>query len=217
MGCVIAATSVYGATVFYDDFSDGNLDAWTPYEATTALVENDSLVISRAGFAAIDVDGLVLEDISLRTQLRIHNWGAITGIGVLLRDSPADGYWSYITPDGECGFGTVDGTTIASADTDFDVTQEDLMVQLDAIGNQLSLWVWRPTESMPVEPLVSAEDSTIQMGGVRLWINDLNTSDRVEGAFRFVHVADAHIPEPSTLLLCIIALGVVGGSWKWGG
>jgi hypothetical protein len=27
----------------------------------------------------------------------------------------------------------------------------------------------------------------------------------------------SHVPEPSTLLLCLIALGVVGGWRKWGG
>lgn len=93
-------------------------------------------------------------------------------------------------------------------DTDFNVLDEDVMLQLDAIGNSISFWAWPPNEDRPAAPLSSVLDDTYDSGEISLWANDAFTPSRVEGVFRFVHVETASIPEPSSVAL--LAMGVFG-------
>jgi hypothetical protein len=231
VGCVIAATSVYGATVFYDDFSDGDLQdgdpvTWVPDtepDDVIAVVDGD-LVISAAGSVGgsgrASTVGLNLENASIRTQVRLIE-GNVFGVGARWNPSfpsnSARGYFGYVDAEGEVGLGVNgSGEFLGWVMTDLQPLQEDIMMQLDVIGSQISIWAWRTNEEMPSHPIVTRADSRLTAGNIDTFVARFPpNSEPVEGVVRFVHVADTHIPEPSTLLLALVALGVVGGSRKW--
>jgi hypothetical protein len=45
---------------------------------------------------------------------------------------------------------------------------EDAVLQLDVIGNELKLWVWKAGDPMPDQPQVTATDSTYSEGTMRI-------------------------------------------------
>jgi hypothetical protein len=76
----------------------------------------------------------------------------------------------------------------------FDIRQEDAILQLDVIGNQLSLRAWRPGEPMPAQPQLTAQDDAYQSG----WVAIIGGSEGTT-TFRYVGVADASIANPPVL------------------
>ena len=64
---------------------------------------------------------------------------------------------------------------------------------------------------MPSDPTVTVTNSIMTAGDMATYV--VSSGGPVQSVLRFVHVADTHIPEPSTLLLCLLALGVVG-AWQ---
>jgi hypothetical protein len=87
----------------------------------------------------------------------------------------------------------------------FDVRIDDAVLQLDVIGNELKLWVWKAGDPMPDQPQLTATDNTWSEGPMRI----VNDADNLNVAtFRYVHVADSHIPipEPTTLLLAMFGM-----------
>ena len=87
----------------------------------------------------------------------------------------------------------------------FDMRTEDAVLQLDVIGNELKLWGWKAGDPMPDQPQLTATDSTYSGGTMRIASETINNNI---STFRYVHVADSHIPEPSALTLT--ALGLLG-------
>jgi hypothetical protein len=85
----------------------------------------------------------------------------------------------------------------------FDVRTEDAVLQLDVIGNELKLWGWKAGDPMPDQPQLTATDSTYSGGTMRIASETINNNI---STFRYVHVADMHIPEPSTILLAMIGM-----------
>ena len=94
--------------------------------------------------------------------------------------------------------GTVVGR-FGSPFTDIDPRMEYIVIQLDVIGDEISVWAWRPNETMPDEPILTAFDDKLEMGPIFLWAAsedfDGERVQNVTGVFRYVHVADAHIPD----------------------
>ena len=80
------------------------------------------------------------------------------------------------------------------APTDLRVADEDVMLQFDVVGNSLSLWGWRPGQSMPDQPQATAEDNLLTMGTPGLAL-EITSGISGSAVFRFVHVADTHILE----------------------
>ena len=82
------------------------------------------------------------------------------------------------------------------------------MLQFDAFGDKLSLWAWPVGQPMPNEPQVVAFDNTYAEGPVGLISAGFAGLPSDSTTFRFVHVANTHIPEPSTFVL--LSLGGCG-------
>jgi hypothetical protein len=290
LGFMFATAGVHGGTVFYDDFSDGDpQDAdpvtWLPDtgDNSTITADGGDLVITDTGWGRANVLGLDLRDTSIRTRIRLVDGDAV---GLMTRwdpDLPEDGtvrnYYGWIAFQGEVGIGLGGpATDLRFVDTDLRPTQEDIMLQLDAIGSQISLWAWRPDEAMPSDPTVTVTNSILTAGDMATYV--VSSGGPVQSVLRFVHVADAHIglsgdmnfdgnvngldvdpfvdvllngtddnatritadmnsdgevngldvdpfvaavvdgaqqvPEPSTLLLTLLALSVTGALRKWG-
>jgi hypothetical protein len=155
------------------------------------------------------VDGIpVLGNTSVRTRITLpsEDTGRVfIGVQARRNDTTNDGYSAALfTSERSALIARETGSVILAPGTSPvipDVKQEDVMLQFDAIDGSLSLWVWRPDEAMPVEPLITAVDDTYSTGAISLFTVNLDGPNPV-GVFRFVHVADEHIiPEPSTAVM----------------
>jgi hypothetical protein len=212
-------------TLLFDTFDDN--DAQDGMPATWRLssfsdpgdslsVETEDLHLS--GIAT--VDGIpALGNTSVRTRITLPSEDAgriFVGVQARRDDTTNAGYSAALfTSEQSALIARETGSVILGPGTRPvipDVRQEDVMLQFDAIDGSLSLWVWRPDEAMPVEPLITAVDDTYTTGVISLFAVNFDGPNPV-GVFRYVHVADEHIvPEPSTAVIglafaCLLALG----------
>jgi hypothetical protein len=217
--CVVglaACTSASGKTIFYDDFRDGDAAdgepvSWVPLPTTQGTYDassGDYLLAPQIRAIGASVPKFVLHNVSIRTQLRMLT-PSVSGGGVELLarlDPVASTYEGAIDEDGKVYIART-GVSLASANTDLRPLEEDVIMQFDVIGSSLSLWAWREGEKMPSAPLVTATDSRYFLGqtGVYYFANEAN-STLGSAIFRYVHVADMHIPEPSTAVLAVLGL-----------
>ena len=207
----------YSQDGFFDDFTGGGSSVtWSPLGSSDISVEAEDLLVSgNVRLVGNSFSGArVLEpyrDVSLRTQARLTQgeWIAVT-----VRDDTQPIYTQYVgalSEDGSTTAGRLSSGNVFSAgeniQTNLDPKNEDVMLQIDAIGDEISFWAWRPEETMPSEPLFSFEDSRIEEGFVTVNFGS-QRNETVSGVLRFVQVDTQSIPEPCTAMLA--ALGLVG-------
>ena len=91
--------------------------------------------------------------------------------------------------------------------TDLDALDNDVVLQLDVINDEVSLWAWQAGQPMPAVPQLVAHDSTYASG----FVGVVSTASRGNtSTFRYVHVANEHIiPEPATILLAMLGMASV--------
>ncbi len=294
--------------ILVDDFNDGNDDGWTPhdlsigdpwgpgtFDASTGsyqFVGRSAVPVGEAGSLGSFWDTSSEPSFSnglLRATMRANNDTTITAIVMratpgpnpaahrwyLFGGNPASGGFWYNEWDGQHL-----GQDGFFADELF-LPGDDWMIEAGAVGNQLSMKVWKVGEQEPADPQWTSTDvSPLGLGqiGVAAWhwpleqtpagivdatfddiyftfpeplLGDLNLDGEVDGldVNPFVDVllsgpyqveADMNedqvvngldvdpfvatvvggvqaIPEPTTLLLCLLALGLVSGRRKWCG
>lgn len=221
--CAVPATG----EVFCDDFQDRNINDRMPVtwfagiggaNAQLDPSSGDLVVGSTNGTVPIATSGLLenlestsnLTDTSLRTQFRLNRGGGAIGF-VRFRGGASPRYFGYLNADGQAGLGgnniEIDSTLLAQ--TELRPMEEDIVMQLDAIGTTIDLRFWRPSETMPKDPLLSLTNDVAVAGGVSIGSFDSDASPRSsEAVFRYAHVATSPIPEPTAGLLC--GLGLIG-------
>jgi hypothetical protein len=219
-----ARSDVHAGTIILDDFSDGSATdgtpaSWAPIPGFgSQRVEDQSLVITarRPSFPASRLIGpqMTFSDISVRTQARVIE-GDIIGISVRFNQNAVrDSYGVAISSDGTASMG-VGGVNqfLAQTATNLDPSAEDVNLQFDAIGNQLSFWVWPVGEMRPLEPTISVVDDSISEGQLFLWAaHNGPPGTPATGAFRYVHVSSTPIPEPSTATLSLLGICALLGA-----
>jgi hypothetical protein len=101
-------------------------------------------------------------------------------------------------------------TQFESVDFDYDLTADDLVLQLDVIDNKLSLWAWNPNGDLPVAPqLTFTDDARLTLSGAPgVLLDPISPGTPSSALFRYIQVADSPIPvpEPSTCRLLTITL-----------
>jgi hypothetical protein len=217
-GCVLTLTICVQAasaeTIFFDNFNDGNAGdgmpvTWSPGPGTWDASSGD-YVATGSSPRVSRVPDHVLGDTSARTQVRVT--GTIGAALAVRRPSPIVGYAGEIRANGTMGIARLDGAPtpviLGTAAVPFNPVDQDILLQFDAFGDKLSLWAWPVGESMPDEPQVVAFDATYPEGPAGLISAAFVSSPTDSTTFRFVHVANTHIPEPSTLVL--MSLGICG-------
>lgn len=220
-----SALTAHADTVFRDTFRDGDAQdgvpvTWTLRPGEQLAVDSGKLVISDSdGFSLAAVRDLSLADTSIRTRLRI---AAGDAIGVTARWNPggsSSGYYGYVLASGAAGIGVANTSDILDSIPSSGVqpSQEDVMMQLDVIDGQIGLWVWPVEEAMPADPLATATATigSLATGDIYVWVGFADLRNQpVDGIFSFVHVADMHIPEPSTLVLAgLSCVGLIALRW----
>lgn len=209
------SASALAQTVFFDDFEDGSAVDGMPVtwestgnEPASLTVEDGRLVVGGTRYAQAEVRGLGLADTSIRSQLKTREGDAI-GVGVRYDPFQPAGfrsYYAYAQPSiNEVGIGW-GGNAVSVLDSTFfemDSTDE-LIMQLDAIGDQISLWVWRPGEPMPSQPTASGTDTRVTRSGdifVFIGSTDFPGTGPAIAEYEYVRVS---IPEPSSGVLAIV-------------
>jgi hypothetical protein len=201
------------ATVFLDDFEDGDYQdgfpaKWIPAYGTPELeVVSGDLVVRTPGYDGITAQAtnLNLKDQSVRTQLRLLMGGSA---GVSLRYDPRksaeNGYYGLLLDSGHVEIGILGtGRVIAGGQTELRNDEEDIMFQMDAIGDTISLWAWKPSDPMPIDPVLQVVDETTRdagdflVGGVS---DEYPGLGEMEFVYRYVHVADSHISDAELLV-----------------
>jgi hypothetical protein len=231
--------------IFLDDFEDGSVTDGNPvnWRVPSSIpngqfrVENGDLVLIPSsitptapavpGFTdmQVDADGLNVQDLSMRTQVRGLSPATNVpyGIAITARDTfnrdvgTGTGIFAIIRSDGVMHFGyNIDravngpGTStdfVAPVQTGLNFVAEAVNLQLDVVGNQARLTAWGASQPKPQSPQITGtvppsldKGGTVKLLGFAIAGTDWNRPV----AFRFVEVIA--IPEPST-----IALGSVSG------
>ena len=221
----------FGATIFIDDFKDGNVVnelpvasngtpvKWTEAGNTPGHFDASSgdYVMSAIPESNPDINigadalDFVLKDTSVRVHGKISASEGLIGIAVRNQDArDAQQYFGgigYLSGDSTLFLGRVDGrgalTVLGNTTLPFDIRQQDGVLQLDVIDDELSVWAWKAGEKMPDEPQLTAFDSTYESGFVRI-IGGVDHNRVNTTTFRSVHVATAHIPEPDSASLLFL-------------
>lgn len=212
-------TDGLAATLFYDDFGDGNLTdgspvRWAaPWGGTSWNAGAAGGVLIRGGdLPAIYTPQQTLSDISIRTRVRWTE-GSYLGVSGRMRPSaPHDNYYVYVGPTVGLELSIDNSTTnLVDVPVAFEPDEQDIVIQLDLFGNSLQFWVWPATEPMPATPTGQAEDDSLAAGAVALWIASDSYPDaggNAAATFRYVHVADTRIPEPATCALMALNIAL---------
>jgi hypothetical protein len=211
-------SSARAETVFYDDFEDGSATDGKPVTWSTIpnwpfTTHNVLAGDMRVGVSAPDRSGVVgvpaltLGDTSIRAQLRAEGQ-TDQGFGVFVRGDLVNNiaHSFEVAADGGLWFGITG--SLQRIDSPLRPTQEDVILQLDAIGNSITAWAWRPGEAMPVMPAFSRITSQLPSGspGVYTSSSTVPTGTSGTAVYRFVHVSNTSIPEPLSYFIASSAL-----------
>jgi hypothetical protein len=223
-------------TVFLDDFSDGSVTNGIPLASNTTPVKwtdrgNGNYDASSGDYVftppqpqieqymSADALDFQLADVSIRVQGRITG-GTDSALILTARNQVAEDTRHYVGGIGY--FPGLGGTVLFIGKNNpgvsftqfggnpvmpFDIRQQDAVVQLDVIGNKLSLWAWRAGDAPPAIPQLTATDNQYTTVGFVRIVGGSGTHRDSTTIYRFVHVSNTHIPipEPTTALLVVVA------------
>lgn len=217
---VLGQSAVVSAeTVYFDEFNDESVLAdWTAatlWPLTTFDVSDGDLRVNPSepdNAAVIGLFDLNLRDSSIRAQVRIEDGQGDEIASVFLRgnDSTGIAHGLQVAVDGGV-FLNIAGE-FERIGTDLRPVEHDVVLQLDVIGDAINAWAWKAGETMPSSPLYSRTSSALTEGipGVSYGpsiIPPLGGSGTA--LFRYVHVADVSIPEPSTEIMLLIGMATL--------
>jgi hypothetical protein len=204
-----------GAAGWSDNFNDGNAEDGSPvtwtyneigftpgnYDASNGdytlsapgNTNNDSLLASV---------GVNFTETYVRTQASVLPGTLpeeVDGtLGVLARYDPStiSGYAAILSTGAHLQLLRVDqGAPTDLAEVrglDID-TLTDAMIQLDAVGDLLSVYLWRPGDPKPEEPVATFNDNTYASGRAGILHNE--NDDNTLGVFRFAAAQDTPFVE----------------------
>jgi hypothetical protein len=197
--------SAASAASWFDDFADGSaLDgqpvAWTyneigltpgNYDATTG-----DFILSAPGGTSDDnliaSVNLSLANSYVRTQARVQpgpGLGEVGGnVGLVARYNPGSlsGYAAILDDNQQFALLRLDfGTpTVLAGAPDVGVdAASDVLIELNIVGSQLDLYLWKPGTPKPTTPTASAIDATYAAGRAGILYNE--DDDNTAGVFRF--------------------------------
>jgi hypothetical protein len=215
------------ATVFFDDFENGSATDGSPvqWEAVGGYPNTIFSVLQgdlRVGVSQANNSGVVtvptvfLGDTSIRAQVRLEGQSN-EGVAIFVRGAGSKAHTFQVAADSGLYFG-ITGSPFQRVESDLRPTQEDVILQLDAIGNSITAWAWRPGEPKPTAPAFSVITNQLPSGfaGVFYAPADLPLPTAGTAIYRYVHVANMPIPEPSGAPLTAAGGGVLAAALLFG-
>jgi hypothetical protein len=203
------------AAAWSDDFNDMNISDGNPVTWNTNLLgifpgtydaSSGDFSLSRPGSGNNNqlgawVDNMSFGDTYIRAQGTIvpgtlpeETGGNLALLARLSTSPPPDGpfaYVLYIDDGGQMGLQILQGglTDIVPTVELGDINAAtDVIMELNIIGNELRGFAWRPGESKPAEPQISAFDNSFAMGKAGIGYDE--DDDNTSGVFRWVMAQD---------------------------
>ncbi len=178
--------------------------------ANLNIVDGNFVVGTDLGLAMAFVDPVdfAAENVAVESQFRLIEG---TNVGLFVQVSETEGggcYFCHLAasthPAGPMLAGIIDCSTgdwidDARLSVDFDALEEDAVLRIEAVGNELKMWVWPADEVRPGLPSAVATTDRMPGGVVGLLVDQVDDSGPSEAAFRYFEAVV--IPEPSTFLL----------------
>lgn len=209
---LLTIPSVSQAVGWFDDFTDGSAVDGSPltwtynevgltpgiYSATTG-----DFSLSAPGGGSDDnlgasIDATFDNSTYIRAQAFVQaapgQPGTGGNVGVLARFNPGSlsGYAAILDHNQlfsllRLDFGTP--TVLASGTVAGVDAATDALIELNVVGSQLDLYLWKPGTPKPATPTASASDTVYASGRAGILYNEDN--DNTAGVFRFVAAKDA--------------------------
>ncbi|HCO95848.1 MAG TPA: hypothetical protein DIU00_18225 [Phycisphaerales bacterium] len=198
---MVLCANVWAGPYFSDDFSDGNPTDGSPVnwlptwgvDATGYVLTPEGLEVAGATAAGPDGTAYIYSDVSVRVQIsRTSNhtnsdlvsgfalrWGGATG-----------GYWIEVRSPNRFWLGHKDRYVLRSANLPFNVDEQELVIRVDAIGDQIECWCWPAGEPMPEEPQISIVDDVTPDGTFTLYAG----TQGGQSIYRWVEVVSTEVP-----------------------
>jgi hypothetical protein len=182
---------------FSDDFNNPDPTnvarepvTWNAAFGGTIAIENGDLIVSKTrGLSGAGVTGFTAENLSIESQFRIVQ-GTDAGIALRVQgeNSVDDCYFSDVSATEariyRCGSIPLSDAVPVS----FDATQQDVVMRLQAVDDELSLWVWPAGTAPPIEPLATVHHSDLTDGGIGVYVNP-NVPGPTQALFRYFNVS----------------------------
>jgi hypothetical protein len=196
----LSTVFVRGADIVFDNFDDGDIHDnnpgdWTNYFGVEEDATSGDLVLAQATCCAgVGFDEFIDEDVSIRTQARVDR-GEL-GLAVRFGANVNDGYFVWVRPNGTLdALVRVNGAVLEFEETSVPIaagSDEDVLFQVDSIGDELNAWYWSANGAPPAAPQLSItlEPPWSIDGGVA----GVYVGDDSESVFRFIQIADSPIP-----------------------
>jgi hypothetical protein len=182
----------------FDDFDDGDAAdghpftwqkgpaspgyAWSMMDGDYVLTSNRTSGIPGTTSSTVLESVGTTGDVSVRCRLHFLDL-IVQSAGVSARGTNGDGYYAGIARGGVVFVGESGGDAFYLL-TDLRPRDEDVTVQLDIIGDNISMKAWRPGDPEPSAPLLAFTDATFTTGAVAVWVEARNDHGDASAAFR---------------------------------
>lgn len=208
---LLTIPSVAQAVGWFDDFADGSATDGSPVTWTYNEVgltpgiysaATGDFSLSAPGGGSDDNLGASVDVTFTNTYVRTQAFvqpapgqpGTGGNAGVLARFNPGSlsGYAAILDHNQlfsllRLDFGTP--TVLASGTVVGVDAATDALIELNVVGSQLDLYLWKPGTSKPATPTASATDAVYASGRAGILYNE--DSDNTAGVFRFVTAKDS--------------------------
>jgi hypothetical protein len=196
-GCYLQLDLAQASDSFSDDFVNADPTsparepvAWNTAFGGTIAIENGDLIVSKTrGLSGAGVTGFTAENLSIESQFRIVQG---TNAGIALRvqgeNTVNDCYLSDISATTAQIYRCGPVPLTEAVPVKFDATQQDVVMRLQAVDDELSLWVWPAGGTPPVEPLATAHHSDLTDGGIGVYVSP-NVPGPTQALFRYFNVS----------------------------
>jgi hypothetical protein len=206
----VTMAPVARAVSWFDDFNDGNAEdgnpvTWTYNESGgvpgTYDASSGDYILSNPGGSSDDsliaTVNTNFTDVYVRTQAVVlpgmlpEQVGGTLGVVARFDPATVSGYAAILSNGAHLQLLRADfgaPANLAEARNLPIDTITDAMIELNIVGDLLSVYLWRPDEPKPTEPVVTANDSTYATGRAGIVHNE--NHDTVPGAFRFAAAQD---------------------------
>ena len=100
-------------------------------------------------------------------------------------DGGPGGYWIEVRPLNRFWLGHRDRYVLRSANLPFNVDERELIIRVDAIGDQIKCWCWPADEAMPDEPQLTLVEDVVPDGTFGLYAGTQGGKPFIAGWKRF--------------------------------
>lgn len=203
--------SVSRAVSWSDNFDDANVSDGTPVTWIETLpgtydAASGDYIMSNPGDSDNDillpVVNVPLATTYVRTQAAVlpgslpDERGGTMGVVARWAPETLSGYAAILSNAGHLELLRLDGGEITTLNEIRNLpvdTSRDALIELDVVGDALSVFLWRPGEVKPVDPTVEAVDDGYPAGVAGIVYNE--NDDNTLGRFRFAAAQDTPFVE----------------------